>query len=150
MNATSQTSETVQGWEAAFPSGEYQFVNTAAYRLPVDYGYVLEQTESRVRIQNFISQDGYGIEYPDQTFFIEITPYISGQENIADSFTSTEDVILAGKEAIRGNGRLLGGETWPGHSYYLDEQNVYIGLFYLKPAGEALAEAVIQQIHWNE
>lgn len=150
MNATSQTSETVEGWEAAFPSGEYQFVNTDIYRLPVDYTYTLEQNGENTRIQNFVGSDDPGFVYTDNAFFIEIGTTAMPRSEIAEIHESTETVILAGETVMRGNNRAVGGESWSGHSYFNNSNDILIFLSYRHPAGEALAEAVIQQIHWNE
>lgn len=147
---TTPKSEADLAFEAAFPGGSWQFANTDAYRLPVDYSFTLEQTGDDVRIQNFTGSDDNSTKYPDEAFFIEIRPTTESWESFATGYASTEVTTLAGKQAVRGNDRLMGGETWPGHSYYLGEQGLYIGLFYAEPEGGELAEAIIQQIKWND
>jgi hypothetical protein len=147
--STTPESEADQAWEAAFPSGSWQFANTDAYVLPVDHDFTLEQTGDSVRIQNFVGSDDPYFAYPDEAFFIEIRPTTESWQSFATGFESTEDVTLAGEPATRGNDRLPGGESWPGHSYHVGSKGTYIGLFYLHPEGEALAEAVIQQINWQ-
>ncbi len=140
VTVTNPESETVENWETAFPSGEWEFVNTDSYSLPVDYSYELRQEGDRVRIQNFVGSDDPNFDYEDNAFFIEITSNVDlTEQRFSGEYQTITNETLGGNTVIKGVDRIVAGDSWPGHGYMSNEKNVVINLYYAENEGGELA-----------
>lgn len=128
-----------------------QTIETEVFSLVVSETYQVE-TENYLRIQNFIGQDDPRYVYANNAFFIEITDGTiinTTEEEFAVWYETTTPSELIGTAVIKGEGRHVAGDGWPGHAYFEPLSKTIFTISYQHPEGRTEAEAILQNIEWK-
>lgn len=134
----------------AFPSGTFEMYRATGYVLPIDQAFSVDQQGDQLRIQNFEGQDDPHYDYADDVFFIEIFSHASDSEaDFRAQHSAVAEVELAEETVLKGEERIVAGDSWPGHSYYNIDRNVLVRLYYTNPGGNEIAEAILSHLSWE-